>query len=130
MFYPGALALSKIEIAFNKILRRIWRLPYRTHTRILHLVASLDSLFNVVYQRSASLLRAASSCPSPLVRTIFRDSSFKCFTFCGYNSMYGSRHIKLYSPQDKLCATIVRSFRSASDAPQYTEDMIWTICCI
>ena len=37
-------ALHLIEVAFNRVLGRIWRLPYRSHTGIVHLVANLDSL--------------------------------------------------------------------------------------
>ena len=42
-------ALQNLEVAFNKILRRIWHLPNCSHTGIVHLVAKLYSLFNVVY---------------------------------------------------------------------------------
>ena len=45
-------ALQNIEVAFNKILRRIWSLPLRSHSRIAHLVANLHSLFNVIYRCS------------------------------------------------------------------------------
>jgi len=62
--YP---ALQNIEVAFNKILRRIWSLPACSHTRIVHLVANLRSLFNVIFCRSNSLLHAAAHCPSALV---------------------------------------------------------------
>ena len=34
-------ALQNIEVAFNKILHRIWSLPPRSHSRIVHLVALL-----------------------------------------------------------------------------------------
>ena len=40
--------LRNIEVAFNSI----WHLPNRCHTGILHLVAGLDSIFNVVAKRS------------------------------------------------------------------------------
>ena len=57
-------ALENTEVAFNKIIRRIWRLSPRSHSRIVHLVANLQSLFNVIYRRSKSLLFAATQCPS------------------------------------------------------------------
>ena len=52
-------ALHNIEVAFNKILCKIWRLHYRSHTAIVHHVAKLDSLFSVVYRRSHYLLFTA-----------------------------------------------------------------------
>ena len=60
-------AIQNIEVAFNKILRRIWSLSPRSHSHIVHLVANLHSLFNVIYRRSKSLLFAAAQCPSPFV---------------------------------------------------------------
>lgn len=100
-------ALSHIEIAFNKVLCRIWCLPYRSHTGIVHLVANLDSLYNLVYRRSNSLLCAAVKCPSLLVRTIFSQSVSSCYSFCGYNSMYGLCHLKCYVTQYRLCASVI-----------------------
>ena len=35
--------LNSLEVAFNNILRRIWRLPRRCHTRILHKVSHMES---------------------------------------------------------------------------------------
>ena len=104
-------ALQNLEVAFNKILRRIWHLPNCSHTGIVHLVAKLYSLFNVVYHRSNSLLRATAKCPSVLVQTI-RDSSVTCFSFCGYIAMFATRHLKIYHEQYRECATVVRDLRS------------------
>ena len=57
-------ALYHIDVAFNKVLRRIWHLPSRSHTGIVHCTANLDSLYNLIYRRSNSLLSAALKCPS------------------------------------------------------------------
>ena len=48
--------LQNIEVAFNKILRRLWGLSLRSHSRIVHLVAIPHSLFNVIYRCSKSPL--------------------------------------------------------------------------
>ena len=87
--YP---ALYHIEVAFNKILRRIWHLPFQSHTGIVHCVANLESLNNLVYQRSTSLLSATLKCPSILVRAIFRHSSCSYCFFLVYNSLFGLCH--------------------------------------
>ena len=121
--------LRNIEVAFNKILRRIWHLPNRCHTGILHLVAGLDSIFNFVAKHSKYLLYAASNCPSSLTRSIFRDSSSLCYTFAGYNFLFGHRHSKHYDPQYSTCATIIRAFRSSPNTESNIEDMIRTISC-
>jgi len=122
-------ALLNIEVAFNKILCRIWSLPARSHTRIVHLVANLCSLFNVIFRRSNSLLHAAAHCPSALVQTIFCDSSLFCFSFCGYNNMFGDRHLKQYFVEEHFCAVVVRSLRLHSISDHICEDLIRTICC-
>jgi len=122
-------ALQNIEVAFNKILRRIWGLPACSHTRIVHLVANLRSLFNVIYCRFNSLLHAAAHCPSALVQTIFCDSSLSCFSFCGYNNMFGDRHLKQYFVENHICAVVVRSLHLHSISDRICEDMIRTICC-
>ena len=118
-----------IEVAFYKILCRIRYLPNRCHTGILHLVAGLDSIFNVVAKRSKYLLYAASNCPSSLTRSIFRDSSSLCYIFAGYNFLFGHRHSKQYDPQYSTCATIIRAFRSSPNTESNIEDMIRTISC-
>ena len=54
-------SMNLIEVAFNKILRRIWKLPFNSHTRIVHSTAHLLSHFNVVSARSLSSLSSALS---------------------------------------------------------------------
>jgi len=113
----------------SKYHRRIWSLPACSHTRIVHLVANLHSLFNVIFRRSNSLLHAAAYCPAALVQTIFFDSSLSCFSFCGYNNMFGDRHIKQYFVEDHICALVVGSLRLRFISDHICEDMIRTICC-
>ena len=121
-------AIRNIEVAFNKILRKIWHLHYRSHTAIVHLVANLPSLFNVVFHRCNSLCIAASNCPSTLVRVIFRDSAAVSYSFCGYNSLYGSSHLKIYDSQSQICANVIRSLR-CSCADHSFDQMIDSISC-
>jgi len=125
-------ALRNIEVAFNKILHRIWSLPACNHTRIVHLVANLCSLFNVIYCHSNSLLHAAAHCPSVLVQTIFCDSFLSCFSFCGYNNKFGDHHLKQYFVEDHTCAVVVRSLHLHSSSDHVCENIIyviWTMCC-
>lgn len=55
-------ALFHTEVAFNKVLCRIWHLPTQSHTAIVHSVANLDNLLNLVYRCSNTLLFAACKC--------------------------------------------------------------------
>ena len=109
---------------------RIWSLSPHSYSCIVHLVAHLHSLFNVIYCRSKSLLFAATQCPSLFVCTVFRDSSLYYFSFCGYNTMFGSRHIKQYYPDDFICAAVIRSLcRSVAGSSSDSEQTIRTISC-
>ena len=67
-------SMSRIEVAFNKVLRRIWYLPCNLHTRIVHCTARLYSMYNFVYSRSCSLLQSCSSFP---VSHVFHSSSHR-----------------------------------------------------
>ena len=66
MWLLSSPALHSIEVAFNTILRKIWRLPRHSHTGIVHSVANLYSLYNVVCLRSQHLMLSAMSCSSLL----------------------------------------------------------------
>ena len=122
-------ALHSIETAFNKCLRKIWHLHYRSHTAIVHLTAGLHSLYNTVFHRSYSLLLSATKSPSNLVRTVFRDSVAVCYSFTGYNSLYGASHIKSYDTHHYLCANVIRSLRSYHSLDDSYEAMITTLSC-
>jgi hypothetical protein len=63
------------------MLRRIWRLPYDSHTRIVHQTANLPSLFNICLDRCFSLLKASQRCSSLLVKTVFLRSKQHSYNF-------------------------------------------------
>ena len=123
--------LCSLEVAFNNILRKLWRLPFNCHTRILHLTARLKSLYNVIFYRSRSFLCSATSkCPSSLVRAIFSSSASLCYTSVGYNSLYGISHLKQYFLEDAYCAAIVRDLRLFGSTSWSNEHIIRTISSI
>ena len=104
-------SISTIEIAFNKVLRRIWNLPANSHTRIVHCTARLTSLFNTILSRSSSLLRSALACPSFPASYIFRASSGLVYTCVGFNTICGNPYKKVYFSEDMYCANVVRNIR-------------------
>ncbi len=130
LWFLSCPAITNLEIAFNKLLRRISHLPNHSHAGIVHLVAHLENLFNVVSRRSNSLRLAASRCSSTLVKSIFQSASLSCYSFCGYNSMFASRHLKVYSEQYRSCASVIGSIRLSPSvcSPDY-EQLIQTISC-
>ena len=56
-FYGGVLwhlssrQIKALEVSYNNILCRIWSLPCVSHTAVGHLVAELDSVYNLLYHR-------------------------------------------------------------------------------
>ena len=101
------------KIAFNNLLCRICSLPLRSHSHIVNLVANLHSLFNVIYCHSNSLLFAVTQCPSLFVYIIFHDSFLFRFSLCGYNTMFGSHHVRQCYVEDFICAAVIRSLRQS-----------------
>ena len=45
----SAPSIRVVEVALNKILRKIWRLPPRSHSAIAHCVAQVDTISNLVF---------------------------------------------------------------------------------
>ena len=102
-------AIASIEVAFNKVLRWIWNLPFNSHTRIVHCTARLFSIFNLISARSSSLLFSALSCSSFSVAFIFRICSDLAYTTTGFNRLLGNKFKKTYYPEDRYCADIIRN---------------------
>jgi len=117
-FYGAALwrlacpELQLFETAFNKILRRIWNLPYCSHRGLTHRTASMQSIYNLVSLRSAKLLQAAKLCPSALVQKSFSVAASVPLSFLGYNCCFGFRHVKVYCNSDNALAGLIREIRN------------------
>ena len=78
-------SLRSLEVTFNNLLRKIWKLPRRCHTSILHCISSLQSLFNVVIYRSSMLCQKARSTGIHLICDIFTDAPQLSYTTFGFN---------------------------------------------
>ena len=102
-------AITGIEVAFNKVLRRIWNLPFNSHTRIVHCTARLFSIFNLTSARSSSLLFSALSSLSFPVAFIFRTCSDLAYTTTGFICLFGNKFKKNYYPEDCYCADIIKN---------------------
>lgn len=84
-------ALKSLEIDLNKILRCTYLVSSLLQSQCP--VPNLVSLYNTVGRRSQSLVIAASNCPFELVWKFFVFSVSVCHSFCGYNTLCGSRHL-------------------------------------
>ena len=101
-------ALKTIEVALNKILRKVWNLPRQSHTSVVHCVAQVSTISNLLIKQFCSLFTRAISSSSCLVRTIFYESSQLMYSFTGYNHMCGQNHLRIFSDHDFNAASIIR----------------------
>ena len=122
-----------LETAFNNILRKIWKLPRQCHTRILHCVAGVDSLFNRIPDLFTKFVTRSLSSNSTLIRSVFSWASTHAYSAVGENLNFLTRNLrKCYSTDDIVCAGFVRDIRLGRivfDSPEATSMIIHSICC-
>ena len=105
-------SLKLIEISLNKILRKVWNLPFNSHTAIVHCVAQIHTICNLLYKHFCSFHSLAMSSTSPLIRSVFTESSYSVYSSIGYNYTYGHQHIRIYDDEDFLHAMSIRRIRA------------------
>ena len=110
LWSSSASALKSLEITYSNIVRKIWSLPCMSHTSILHQVAKLDSIYNIVILGSSKFVSSALKSQSELLCDVFAASSHLAYTSAGYNSIYCFHHKKVYTEQDFLCANPDQNF--------------------
>ena len=116
------------RFARNNILHKIWSLPRHSHTGIVHSVARLQSLYNVVLSRSKALITSVKKSSSAMIRDIFSESANCAYTSLGYNNLFGCNHLKIYTTDDHLCAAFIRDARSNPSANLHLQEDIYCIC--
>ena len=99
-------SIHLIEVALNKILRKVWNLPSRSHTNIVHSVAHLPDVvfkcFSTFFNRGVVYIYILCHF------TDLSQSSLLAYIFTGYKFMYGSHHLKNYSDLDWKISTSIR----------------------
>ena len=124
--------LNSLEVAFNNILRRIWKLPRRCHTRILHKVSHMESLFNRTLLLSDRFTTRNCRSKSNFIRESFMRSKSMIFTPTDINTLCERKqYIKEYSNEDLMCAVYIRYLRlyCERDMDFDVESVIHTVCC-
>ena len=102
--------LRSLEVTFNNLLRKIWKLPRHCHTSILHCISSLQSLFNVIY-RSSMLCQKARSTGIRLICDIFTDALQLSYTTFGFNVHNYNRYWRTYTDADIMCSNFIRDVK-------------------
>ena len=124
--------IKSLEIALNNILRKIWRLPRRCHTGILHCVANINSVYNLVTSRFSTFLSRALKSDSLLIRTIYQWSCNRAFTAPGFNSLHKHNFVKVYTCDDRICANYIRDIRLGKllfESSDTLNTVLYSVCC-
>ena len=104
----SSASLKLLQTSINKVFRRVWCLPRRSHTSI---VLSMDFVHNCIQRRFNKYLSSCLTSKVLLVKLIYSDCSQLAYTPVGYNVMYGQSHAKFFSVFDVCAADIIRSYR-------------------
>ena len=118
---------SVIEIAFNKILRKIWNLPSRSHSSIAHCVANIPAIRNIVHK-----------CFFGFTFTLNFTYSFQdyirflllCLQFNWLNFLYGDSHLcPDFSEETLIYSSRIRLIRNIFGTVSPFEDLILSFSC-
>ena len=85
--------IQSLETAYNNLLRKIWNLPRRCHTAILHRVAGVSSIYNMIVTRCNKLVASAKESGSSLLSDVFTEATTLVYTNVGYNFFYAGKVI-------------------------------------
>ena len=66
--------LNALQIALNKILRKVWNLPSRSHSSIVHCTAIIQAIHNTVFRHFNQFLSCSVLSHVPIVSSIIHQS--------------------------------------------------------
>ena len=95
-FSQWKLSCKSISIKKSLSIKCLGRsgIYHGTHTQLLcTALPGFTASSSAVYLRSRELLHSALYSSLSVVQCVFLDSSYLCYTFIGYNTIYGNRHI-------------------------------------
>ena len=123
-------SLICLQIELNKRLRKVWNLPLRSHSSVVHCIARVPSVTNIVLSRFGQYLSSISQLTSPIVSLIFDQVAAPPYNFLGYNNLCGEKHFKIYSSFDQDISSFIRSIRVKHGTVSPFEFLITHLCCM
>ena len=102
------------------LLRKVWNLPYKSHTGIVHCTAQIPTVTNLLYDHFCSLFSHSISSYSSFLRSVFVDSAQYVYSFTGYFH----KHYRY------LSLVLIRKFRSLYGLNSPCEDIFTIISCV
>ena len=115
----------------NKVMRKVWHLPYRAHVPIVLSVANVNRTSDIIYSRFIKFCNSGVMSSSSFVSRIFKDSCSLAYTGIGYNFMCGHSHLQDGRFTDRVInvSKIIRSIRSVFGFISPFEELIVTLSC-
>ena len=104
-------ALKHLQVAINKILRRIWHLPSNSHTSIVLKTAKISFLHNMILNRFEKFISLCMESDNPVVKYVFFDSVNLAYSSIGYNCLYSHSHVKHFTEHDLYVSSMIRFYR-------------------
>ena len=92
--------LNSLQIALNKVMRKVWNLPSQSHVPIVLSVSGVS--YRIIYSRFIKFYKSGLESKSTCVSQIFNESSFFAYTFIGYNLRFGHTHLKNENISDRF----------------------------
>ena len=123
-------SLNCLQIVLNKILRKVWNLPIRSHLSVVHCIARVPSVTNIFLSRFDRLLFPVPQLTSPIVSLIFDQVAVLPYNFLGYNNLYGENYFKIYSSFDQDISSFIMSIRVKHGTVLPFEFLITRLCCM
>ena len=82
----------------RKAIRKLWKIPYRTHNALVHLINKCNTIVNVLEKRCAKFLSSLFNSDNVLFKRVCRYSFCNCDTTMGENIRYSMyKYNMLYS---------------------------------
>ena len=100
--------------SLNNVLRKIWSLPWHSHTGIVQSVAGHQSIYNTVVYCSRKLIASAKISKCSLISDLFSESAASyCIYIRPLDVIFSLviKYRKLYTDDDLLCANFIRDAR-------------------
>ena len=123
-------SLNCLQITLNKILIKVWNLPLRSHSSVVHCIARVPSVMNIPHSHFDRFFSSISQLTFPIVSLIFDEVAVLPYNFLGYNNLYGENHFKIYSSFDQDISSFIRSIRVKHGTVSPFEFIITHLCCI
>ena len=80
--------LDTFYTTWRKAIRRVWKIPYRTHNKLVHLINKSCSINTVFEKRSIKFIWTLINSQNQLYNRIVKYSLYNCTSIIGENVRY------------------------------------------